>query len=505
MTEWNTQGSSATQPINISSSYNNEYDDARREYSTPLNDSNDLGVKFNNLTVGSLPSIRRERRLIVSSGNHEFMSNGVVNNTGQRSPSVHGRRRNSGVGLVGIGGGLASRRASSRSRRRKQHSDSSLIHQMQLMANPSSLPVPSAPFLASRNDQASDDRFSRIPNIALPESASESFSSKSVPYGSLNESKFRFPNGSSYHNINDNLSASYNPNQGSTYNLQQRVEKMRKNGTLIKNQTKSGIAALLGESNNDDNEREKIQNDALSTNPKKSLGIGALLNEFGENEKTTATNRSSLHNVSSRKSLSTPSSIDIGSNNTNTSMLSMSIQSQSITTSHYLDSNPISTNQAGTVMIPNSHNQMPYDNNSDDANSNPSNFEISPNTQICGSLTGLDILKQTPRGMAKLNAEETKAILDIQARSRSYSDDVKNILNDKSDSITHGGYGLNSRQQDYYSVDHHEDINTIYQYSAESSPQRRLSNASDSSLNHNDQIFHHDPDIDGAFDLDMDS
>ncbi len=152
MTEWNMR--STTQPINITSSHDG-YNEDKREYSTTLNDNNDLDVKFNNLTVGSLPSIRRERRLIVSSGNHEFISNSGV--TGNRSPSIHGRRRHSGIGTSGLA--ASSARTSSR---RKQKSDSSIIHQMSIVNSiASSMPVPSAPFLASRNDQASDDRLSR--------------------------------------------------------------------------------------------------------------------------------------------------------------------------------------------------------------------------------------------------------------------------------------------------------------------------------------------------------
>lgn len=340
--------------------------------------------------------------------------------------------------------------------------------------------------------------------MALPESASESFSLKSVPYGSLNESQFRFPASTSYQNANGNMHArSYNPNQGSTYNLQQRVEKMRKNRTLIKNQTKSGIAALLGDNNNENEEVKNPANEQL-TDPKKSLGIGALLNEFGQDENTGAATNSLTQNPYSSR---IPSSINIGSNNTNTSTLSMPNQSQNTTAPYYLDSNSSSNDQIATptVMIPNNNNQNQQNyNNHEDINGQSSNFESSPSTQISGSLTGLDILKQTPRGMTKLNAQETKAILDIQARSRSYSDEVKNFLNGRMDS-TNNRSPLNIGRQDFYGVNNEEeDMGVSYQYSiGNSSSQRRPSNSSDTSLNHGDLIGH-DPDFDGAFDLDMD-
>ena len=154
MTEWNMRSTrtSTTQPINISASPD-EYGDSGVGYPNRFDDDNHLDVEFNNLTVGSLPSIRRERRLIVSSGNHEFISNGTTN-AGQRSPSLY-RRRHSGTSF---------RNAISTSNRRRQHSDSSMIHQMRI-AN--SMPVPSAPFLASKNDQASGDRLSRYVHVHI--------------------------------------------------------------------------------------------------------------------------------------------------------------------------------------------------------------------------------------------------------------------------------------------------------------------------------------------------
>ena len=159
MTEWNMRTTSTTQPINILAS-NDEYGESGVDHHrNHFNDNDDLDVEFNNLTVGSLPSIRRERRLIVSSGNHEFISNGATN-AGQRSPSLY-RRRHSGTSFRGAINALNN---SNNSNRRRQHSDSSAVHRMAIA---SSMPVPSAPFLASRNDQASGDRLSRYGNTNM--------------------------------------------------------------------------------------------------------------------------------------------------------------------------------------------------------------------------------------------------------------------------------------------------------------------------------------------------
>ncbi len=155
----------ASRPINISSSPNDddyqhhlnfESSDGLREevYTTHLNDmnsDNDLHAKFNHLTVGSLPSIRRERRLLVSGGHHEFM-NGTSTTGNPTQPQIpsRGRRRHSGTNFGKI--------VASNNERIRTHSDSSLIHQMSIA---SSMPVPSAPFLNSRNDPASGERLLR--------------------------------------------------------------------------------------------------------------------------------------------------------------------------------------------------------------------------------------------------------------------------------------------------------------------------------------------------------
>lgn len=164
----------------------------------------------------------------------------------------------------------------------------------------------------------------RIPNMKLPENASESYStsaSTSIPYGSQNESQFRSymnkskvrftdnnihndhnnynSSSNSNNNINDTseqkISQSYqqqhrylssrSPSQSqlqlqshsqpyqNSYNLQLRVEEMRRNGALIKNETKSGLAALLGDEKSKENGNSNMN---TKTNPTLN-GIVALL------------------------------------------------------------------------------------------------------------------------------------------------------------------------------------------------------------------------------------
>ena len=173
----------ATQPINIAPPSSAEqysvpstsddedlnHIDGRRHHDR---DSHHLNSNFNTLTVGSLPSIRRERRFMVSSGNHEFYSNG------QRSPhnntAYRGTRRDAGsggggggviVGSLGTGRGFNSHFSFQQQQRQQQQrrhlsSRQTLDNSGDIMMA-RSMPVPAAPFLASRNDQASGERLSR--------------------------------------------------------------------------------------------------------------------------------------------------------------------------------------------------------------------------------------------------------------------------------------------------------------------------------------------------------
>ena len=121
---------------------------------------NQLNSTFSNLTVGSLPSSRRERRFMVSSNNHEFYTDR------QRSQGGNGGVGGGGLGVAfdryqqhppdKIGAHTA---AVHRSRLGQLRRDSSNTNNGMPMS--SSMPVPSAPFLASRKDQASGERLSK--------------------------------------------------------------------------------------------------------------------------------------------------------------------------------------------------------------------------------------------------------------------------------------------------------------------------------------------------------
>lgn len=98
----------------------------------------DLHNSSNQLTVGSLPSSRRERRFLVSHGKQERLHDGsVVPNHysgARRMGSRHGHGHGHGFGHDGIGGGYDLSK---------------------------SMPVPRAPFLASRKDGDVGERMSR--------------------------------------------------------------------------------------------------------------------------------------------------------------------------------------------------------------------------------------------------------------------------------------------------------------------------------------------------------
>lgn len=355
----------------------------------------------------------------------------------------------------------------------------------------------------------------------------------------MNDSQFRLPNrtkvrfsdenknensDNNNNDINSNseqrISQSY---QSSYSNIEQKVEEMRRNGTLIKNETKSGLAALLGDDStsrvkknnmnrngdrDDDRDGDGIYVNKEESNDRQTSnsggwGIGALIND---NRGKTGIGNVSSHqqqqqqqnsSLSAYDQSSIPSSINFGSSCTNTSVLTIPNQSQPMSFSHR-DSNPLiqTTTEAitGATAVRSNPTQPHFNNTNLHNDTNSAN-----DTQLSGSLTGLDILKKSPRGMTKLNSEETKAILEIQARSRSYSGDINSFLPDpyspSPTRITPLGTlgaivdGISSSSQEMM----HNDIHY----------QRRFSNNSDSSLN-NGVMLGYDPDIDGAFDLDMD-
>eukprot|EP01083_Nonionella_stella_P000284 838_1 len=100
------------------------------------------------MTVGSLPSSRREKRFLVSSGTSEFYSNRQRSQGGGGGSLLGGMNGNgngnsNGIGNdIGIGNGGMNQR----------HRPTGIYNHHESMAR--SMPVPSAPFPASRKDRA---------------------------------------------------------------------------------------------------------------------------------------------------------------------------------------------------------------------------------------------------------------------------------------------------------------------------------------------------------------
>ena len=108
-----------------------------------------LNSKFNDLTVGSLPSARIERRFMSANHHHG-------NNDRFRKSSYSGQS-------LGQGGAGASYSLSHRSMGMEEAVGNGRLASHQLRDNDlsRSMPVPSAPFLASRRDRATGERLSR--------------------------------------------------------------------------------------------------------------------------------------------------------------------------------------------------------------------------------------------------------------------------------------------------------------------------------------------------------
>jgi hypothetical protein len=111
-----------------------------------------LNSNFDNLTVGSLPSSRRERRFMVTHGNNERLGGAGANSTGAFSAAGHdassrGRSR-TGVSFGHQINFSASTSTATSSKYRNGEHDLSRS-------------MPNAPSLASRRDRASGVRLSR--------------------------------------------------------------------------------------------------------------------------------------------------------------------------------------------------------------------------------------------------------------------------------------------------------------------------------------------------------
>lgn len=449
--------------------------------------------------------------------------------------------------------------------------------------------------------------------MSLPENATDNDSllSSSVPYGSLNESQFRHPrhhinnpnstHGLKHHEHNNNnntskvsfsLSNDYyvippqNQQQQNLqgqksyyYDIQQRVQNMKNNGTLIKNETKSGLALLLGDNDDKDNMNEakgvtsngKGNGTATGTGTGTATGnasstrqgIGALVEGIQiQPQQLHPSNQSQSHsayahimsNQEGNHQSSLPTSIKFGSSvNTHTSMLTSSSAISTLTSAGGIIGGGAgtTTNTINTIRTTNEATatrgiavplQVPFSNSNNNNNNNADNsheqsYDPSANhsyntgmttinnnniTNLSRSLTGLDILKQTPKcnsGMFQSSIsstnyddcnyknqynKETKAImLDIQARSRSYSEDINKFL-------------TGDRERHY---DDDDDYQELGLEQLEQRQQRRLSNDSDNLMrdihhhHHNDDddgiiggrgSSEYNNDTDGAFDFDLD-
>jgi len=398
----------------------------------------DMNVQNYSLPVGSLPSSIRERRSQVANGNHEFFSNSSS------------QRRSSGT-FRSLGHFQQRDRQLDQQQEQEQRlhhiHQNQHQHQHRHYANTygermaRSMPIPGAPFLTSQRDNASTERLSSIPSMTLPDSASDINDSGSVPYGSLkkygsySESQFRSPLGSPHQqrvrfesgknpradaNANANVAGRISHSYQSPFNIQQKVEESRRNGTLIKNQTKSSMAALLSNTDNGititssntntntythtPNENETLQANGYGHgHGNMHGGIGSLINNT-KNE----VDEGAIHHESS---IPIPSSINIGSTTTTQSFLSMTMtdQSQKSITDNNMQRNDL-------------HNRIKSSPSSTAVNEYDEKVTVRESS-LSGSLTGLSVLQTTPRGNTIFNSETKGSMLNIQARSRSFSDD----------------------------------------------------------------------------------
>lgn len=132
----------------------------RNARNVPLRQENfeALNSSMEGLTVGSLPSSRRQRRMMISTGGNEVLSSVGLHH--HNNGNNYSRDMRLGTG------------------RRKK--DDMIMAQS----------MPNAPFLQSRKDYDNKERLSQMPKMNLPESASETVESQASTYGSLRESHF---------------------------------------------------------------------------------------------------------------------------------------------------------------------------------------------------------------------------------------------------------------------------------------------------------------------------
>lgn len=410
---------------NSESEQNYENNEAKNFFCGSLND---LNSNMGALTVGSLPSSRRERRFIVSTGTHESIYSSQTNGVYPYQQTGDDDNHSGG----GIGGALAN-----------------------------SMAPPSAPFLSSRRGSA--ETIQSMPIMDLPESASEysdpyKGAPHIIPYGSLCESRFHqrriHHNPQQLQRLNNGFEPKDDPKQSGSYSrsysndsyfpqsmpvnkferniIQKRWEKYNQSDETVDSEPThdskletdvptSGIQKLLeGSSDNQSNSNRPISNlssqledsknaefnDSKISELGKSIEISSLANDKDRLNKNDNGYVSGLG-----RSLQDPSAQITSSKSHQVS------HDDSFALSHETSSANLQFVHAASI-TPNSLHLTPEYIGGESEN------------QLSSSLTGLDILefaKKSPGGLSvDLTKEEKDSLL---GRARTYSDDGTKITN----------------------------------------------------------------------------
>jgi len=209
----------------------------------------------------------------------------------------------------------------------------------------------------------------------------ESLEASSNPYGSLNESQFRVPSSSvNNQRSSTNVASSHNPSAGSgqMLDIQKKVQEMRKNDTLIKND-QGGLASLFGGGN-----AVLGDNEDLDINQAHDITNNAI-----EQERNTV-----------EESLMPLDMNGIGSSLIEDLALNQHMQHQQSQLSH--------AHAQTSTSIP---IQNPFASNPQNEYQTSSACE----SELSSSLTGLSILKQ--RGMVDLKPDQREAMASMRSRS----------------------------------------------------------------------------------------
>lgn len=247
--------------------------------------------------------------------------------------------------------------------------------------------------------------------MRLPESVADGSEASSIPYGSLNASQFLIPPENSFRqsqNVNasaNNLSSSFNLSRPNL-NIQERVQEMKTNGTLIKNE-KGGLASLFGngvENSGVGNCKQADKNPRNvnileQTDEQRQQNFGGKLGGIG-----------SLIERSSPDSQLKPFNVDLSATNISSTGDTPFIAAP-VDVTRKINECDVNIITPSTTLI--------VDKNNNHATSS----EFS--NQLSTSMTALSILESSPRGQMvtlSLSLEEKEA---LTKRSRSLSDEVK--------------------------------------------------------------------------------